>query len=208
MAERPITARRAASGSPRCVRGSGQSHARNRRGETCLALVLARGNAGDTSVLETLEGRRLLAVVNGLTGAYFHRADLTDPAMKRVDATVNFDWGSSSPASNIQADTFSVRWTGQVQAKSTGLHTFYTSTDDGVRLWVNNQLLINRWRNRSATEYRESISLVADRSTTSNSSTTKTRVRPTRSCAGRGRAWRSKSSRRRSCLRRPKVPSS
>jgi hypothetical protein len=111
--------------------------------------------------LETLEGRRLLAVVNGLTGAYFHRADLTDPAMQRVDATVNFDWGSSSPASNIQPDTFSVRWTGQVQAKSTGLYTFYTTTDDGVRLWVNNQLLIDRWRNQAATEYRESISLVS-----------------------------------------------
>src|SRR5688500_4060925 len=113
------------------------------------------------TALETLEGRRLLAVVNGLTGAYFHQANLTDPAMQRVDATVNFDWGTSSPASNIQPDTFSVRRTGQVQAKSTGLYTFYTTTDDGVRLWVNNQLLIDRWRNQAATEYRESISLVS-----------------------------------------------
>ena len=111
--------------------------------------------------IEPLEARRLLAVVNGLTGAYYNRTDFTDFALRRVDATVNFDWGSSSPAANIAPDTFSVRWTGQVQAKSTGLYTFYTTTDDGVRLWVNNQLLIDRWRNQAATEYRESISLVS-----------------------------------------------
>src|SRR5687767_12585765 len=111
--------------------------------------------------IEPLENRRLLAVVNGLTGAYYNRTDFTDFALRRVDATVNFDWGSSSPASNIAPDTFAVRWTGQVQAKSTGLYTFYTTTDDGVRLWVNNQLLIDRWRNQAATEYRESISLVS-----------------------------------------------
>ena len=36
------------------------------------------------------------------------------------------------------SDTFSVRWTGQVQPQFTETYTFYTQSDDGVRLWVNN----------------------------------------------------------------------
>ena len=55
----------------------------------------------------------------------------------RIDPTVDFDWGTGSPAAAIGADTFSVRWTGQVQAPFSGTYTFYTVSDDGVRLWVN-----------------------------------------------------------------------
>jgi hypothetical protein len=111
--------------------------------------------------VESLEDRRLMSVVNGLTGQYFNSANFTDPALTRVDATVNFNWGTGSPAANIGADTFSARWTGQVQATSTGTYRFYTSTDDGVRLWVNNQLLVDRWKNQSATEYSGTIALTA-----------------------------------------------
>src|SRR5688572_27521001 len=111
--------------------------------------------------IEPLEKRTLMAVVNGLTGAYFHNASLSDAALTRVDSTVNFDWAYGSPASNIQADTFSARWTGQVQAKSTGTYRFYTSTDDGVRLWVNGKLMVDRWQIQAATEYSNTISLVA-----------------------------------------------
>lgn len=112
-------------------------------------------------VLERLEHRSLLAAVNGLTGSYFHNASLTDAALTRVDATVDFDWAYGSPAAGIEPETFSARWTGQVQAKSTGTWQFFTSTDDGVRLWVNGQLLIDRWQTQPATEYVGTISLVA-----------------------------------------------
>ena len=110
--------------------------------------------------LEPLEKRTFFAVVNGLTGAYFHNANLTDAAGTRVDANVNFDWAYGSPAANIQADTFSARWTGQVQAKSSGTYTFYTTSDDGVRLWVDGKLIIDRWQNQSATEHAGTIALV------------------------------------------------
>ena len=57
-----------------------------------------------------------------------------------------------SPAAAIAADTFSARWIGQVEAQFTGTYTFYTQSDDGVRLWVNGQLLVNNWTNHSVTE--------------------------------------------------------
>lgn len=97
----------------------------------------------------------------GLTGQYYDNIDLTALKVTRTDATVNFDWGTGSPDGAIAADTYSVRWTGQVQGQFSETHTFYTVSDDGVRLWVNGQLLINNWTNHSATENSGSISLTA-----------------------------------------------
>jgi hypothetical protein len=58
---------------------------------------------------------------------------------------VNFDFGIGSPAPSISADFFTARWTGQVQALGDDTYTFYTVSDDGVRLWVNGQLLVDQW---------------------------------------------------------------
>jgi hypothetical protein len=97
----------------------------------------------------------------GLSAQYFDNSDLTAPKVARTDATVNFDWGAGSPDPSIGADTFSVRWTGQVEATTTATYTFYTVSDDGVRLWVNGQLLINNWTNHGATENSGTIALTA-----------------------------------------------
>jgi glucose/arabinose dehydrogenase len=97
----------------------------------------------------------------GLTGTYFDNANLTGATVVRVDPTVNYDWGTGGPASGIAADTFSVRWNGQVHPKASGLHTFFTSSDDGVRLWVNNQLIIDNWTDHAPTENSGTISLTA-----------------------------------------------
>lgn len=81
----------------------------------------------------------------GLTGAYFDTADLADPPfIVRTDATVNFTWGGA-PATGMGVDTFSIRWTGQVQSPVSGPVTFVTSADDGVRLWIDDQLVIDDW---------------------------------------------------------------
>jgi hypothetical protein len=95
-------------------------------------------------VVEALEGRVLLAG-NGLTGTYFNNANLTGASVSRTDATVDFNWKTGAPAKGIGADTFSARWTGQVQARFTQEYTFSTDSDDGVRLWVNGKLVINDW---------------------------------------------------------------
>ena len=96
---------------------------------------------------------------SGLTGQYFDNRDFTNLALTRVDAVVNFDWGSGTPASALGADTFSVRWTGRVLPRYSETYTFYTTTDDGVRLWVNNQQIINNWNDYAPTENRGTIAL-------------------------------------------------
>ncbi|RKH07442.1 hypothetical protein D7V97_21310 [Corallococcus sp. CA053C] len=80
----------------------------------------------------------------------------------RVDATVDFDWALGSPSNAIAPETFSARWTGEVLAPVTGTYVFETTADDGVRLWVNDTLLVDKWFPQSATSYSGSIVLQAD----------------------------------------------
>jgi hypothetical protein len=97
----------------------------------------------------------------GLKGEYFDNTDFTSLKVTRTDATINFSWGSGAPASGVGADTFSVRWTGQVEAPATGTYTFITNSDDGVRLWVNGTQLVNNWTNHGPTENSGNINLTA-----------------------------------------------
>jgi len=87
----------------------------------------------------------LSAAGTGLLGEYFDNKDLTVLKSTRIDPFVNFNWGSKSPDPSMAPDTFSIRWSGQVEAKFSEVYKFYTFTDDGVRLWVNGQLIINQW---------------------------------------------------------------
>ena len=86
---------------------------------------------------------------------YFANPDLSGaPALTRQDPAVDYEWGTSAPAPNLPADGFSVRWS-QPFRFAAGTYRFTTTTDDGVRLWVDDRLLIDAWRpmrgSRSAT---------------------------------------------------------
>ena len=81
--------------------------------------------------------------------------------MTRIDAIVNTNWGNGSPDPAISSDSFTARWTGTVQPQFTETYTFSTTTDDGVRLWVNGQLLIDEWVDQGPTTWTGSIALKA-----------------------------------------------
>jgi hypothetical protein len=98
----------------------------------------------------------------GLTGEYFSSqlATFTNPpTLVRTDATVNFDWSLGPPDPSITSNQFTVRWTGAVQPQFNETYTFYTTTADGVRLWVNGQLLVDKWIDQPVTEWSGSIPL-------------------------------------------------
>jgi lectin family protein/PA14 domain-containing protein len=95
----------------------------------------------------------------GLTGTFWDNIDYTGLSVSHVDPTVDFDYdaccvrpgpGGGSPDPAIGPETYSARWLGQVQAVYTQPYTFYTNSDDGVRLWVNNVLMTNAWVDRGA----------------------------------------------------------
>ena len=84
------------------------------------------------------------------------------PTLTRTDATINFNWGTTGPSPLVGATNFAVRWTGSVQPQYSERYTFYTTADDGVRLIVNGQLLINDWVDKTnATTRTNNLPLIA-----------------------------------------------
>ena len=82
---------------------------------------------------------------NGLAGEYFNRTGLTSRALMRTDAQVNFNWNGVAPDPAIYSNQFSVRWSGWLLPRYSETYTLTTATRDGVRLWLNDQLVINNW---------------------------------------------------------------
>jgi uncharacterized protein YgiM (DUF1202 family) len=85
--------------------------------------------------------------VTNWKGEYFNNKTLSGtPALVRDDANVVFNWGNGSPAPNIIGnDNLSVRWTRTLANSSAGRYRFTATVDDGLRVWVNGQLVINAW---------------------------------------------------------------
>ncbi len=89
----------------------------------------------------------------GIRGEYFNGMTLTGkPLLSRLDAAIDFAWGTEAPGASLNADQFSVRWTADFEIAVADTYTFSTNTDDGVRLWLNDRLLINRWVDQGPTD--------------------------------------------------------
>lgn len=99
---------------------------------------------------------------DGLKAEYFNNMALSGTAsMTRTDATIDFNWGNGGPGSPINNDNFSVRWSGKVQACYSQTYTFYTQSDDGIRLWVDGTQVINNWTDHGSTTNTGTIYLTA-----------------------------------------------
>ncbi len=106
------------------------------------------------SLLKPFQPAAADTLAAGLRGEYFDNDDFTNLKLTRTDTTVDFNLGFASPDPAINSENFSVRWTGQVAAPATGNFVFVTQSDDGVRLWLGNQLLIDNFTPHPVTEDR------------------------------------------------------
>ena len=93
-------------------------------------------------------------------------ATLTECDSTRLDATVDFDWGSHSPVEGMVApnsfpeNSFSARWVGEVMGPATGSVTFVASADDGIRLTVNGVALFDALEGLDASTISGAIDMV------------------------------------------------
>jgi hypothetical protein len=95
-------------------------------------------------------------------GEYFANRWLNDPpVLVRDDLNLGFNWSYGSPAKGIPSDNFSVRWTRTFHFEP-GSYRFTTTTDDGVRLWVNGHLLIDEWHDQALSPHSGTIYLSGD----------------------------------------------
>ncbi len=107
----------------------------------------------------------------GLTAQYFTNSSATysssanfNPAnlvLTRTDPTIDFTWSNTSGLPIPSSGYYTVRWTGQIQPEYTETYYFDAFTDDGVKLWVNDQLVIDSWAARGAADAFGSIQLLA-----------------------------------------------
>ena len=91
-------------------------------------------------------------LLDGLLGRYYTSSDqsrFAELIEVRTDFQVDFEWGDGSPGFGVPADNFAVIWTGTIESPISGLQEIATNTDDGVRLWVDGQLVIENWTNHS-----------------------------------------------------------
>lgn len=101
------------------------------------------------------------AAVNGWAANFYNNKTLSgSPVLTRVDASLDFNWGSGPPGANVPADNFSARWT-RTLTFTGGTWRFRVLADDGVRLYVDDVLVLNDWVDGGGPEKTVEVALIA-----------------------------------------------
>lgn len=133
---------------------------------TARATATAQATATATSVATatptTPSGTGITEGV-GLVGRYFNMINFQNLAMTRVDRQINFNWRWGSPSWRIWPNTFSIEWKGYIKAPETGEYTFYTFSDDGVKVSIDNKTIIDHWTDHKLTEMSGKTTLEKDK---------------------------------------------
>ncbi|HEX3791986.1 MAG TPA: glycoside hydrolase family 3 C-terminal domain-containing protein [Pseudonocardiaceae bacterium] len=128
-------------------------------------VTYAQGNLSSTGSLPTIDSSYLTppsGAGHGLQGDYYSNETLAGtPVTSQVDPQVSFAWNGAAPAAGVPGTDFSTRWTGSLTPPATGTYTFGLTSDDGSRLYVNGQLVIDNWRDQAATTETGQVTLTA-----------------------------------------------
>jgi PA14 domain len=95
----------------------------------------------------------------GLNGHYFYGSSFNKSAFKRIDGKIDFNWNEGSPINKKNRDNFSVRWEGFLWVPANDTIEFLVRSDDGARLWVDNQFLIVNWTSHAPANEKTTIFL-------------------------------------------------
>lgn len=99
----------------------------------------------------------------GWQAEYFANPDLQgEPTARRVESEIQFAWGQGSPDPALPTDHFSARFTGEIgPMPQGGLLQLVAGADDGVRVWVDGEIVIDAWRKQGYTEFRAALDVEA-----------------------------------------------
>ena len=90
----------------------------------------------------------------GYQAEYFGNRTLSgDPVMTRTDRAVDFNWGNGSPGDAVPPDNFSARWTRSLTLDAADVYKFSVTADDGVRLYVDSERVLDSWIFEGPTNY-------------------------------------------------------
>jgi len=100
----------------------------------------------------------------GLVGTYYDSPKLSknkfpSQILQRVDPVINFNWSQYPPDQKMPIENYSVSWTGFIQIDNSGLHSFFIQSDDGTRLWIDDNILIDDWNMHGVEERSINVNL-------------------------------------------------
>jgi outer membrane protein OmpA-like peptidoglycan-associated protein len=104
-----------------------------------------------------------VAVGDGLRGDYYDGINFEHHIQTRRDARIDFYWHDEKPLTGVPAEQFSVRWTGWLVPPVTGHYVLHLSVDDGARLWLDGEQVLNEWRGQPLSYFDVPIDLVGGR---------------------------------------------
>jgi hypothetical protein len=104
-----------------------------------------------------------LGMAGELRAEYFDNPDLSgEPVAVSTDSeAIDFRWDVGSPDPMVPSDKFSARWQGTIVPTSDATYTLQTFADDGVRLWIDDELVIDRWRTSPPDQSRVSQAIIS-----------------------------------------------
>ena len=130
-----------------------------------VEIVFAQGDILQDTPLQPIDKQYLRTPDQknqGLACEFFDGKELAAPAKYTgIDTTVYFNWDDNPPVPGIGKDNYSVRWSGMITAPVSRKYTFYTASDDGVRLYIDDKLLIDNWTDHGTTVDSAKIEMIA-----------------------------------------------
>jgi hypothetical protein len=94
------------------------------------------------------------------TEYYNNRSLSGSPVFTQCESGINYNWDWIGPGSGVGNDNFSVRWSGHFNFDA-GNYIFRAVADDGIKVWVDDDLIINEWKDQPAQEYKQARSISA-----------------------------------------------
>jgi len=136
---------------------------KNLEGKVKLSFAAGVKMPGDTDPIPT-ECLFTDENTNGVKGEYFDNTEFSGtPAFTRVDKQISFEWGDGGPKPDFKVNQFSVRWTGKIKPPKTGEYALETTSDDGVRLYIDDELLFENWDDHGPEADKVTIKLEKDK---------------------------------------------
>lgn len=108
------------------------------------------------------EGYQLISPINlpnGLKAEYYDNPTFQGTPKTRIDKGINFEPKNQAPDPFLPKSPLSIRWTGELVPSVSGEYVFSFTSDDGCKLYIDDQLIINDWNVHSARTEKASMKL-------------------------------------------------